>query len=75
MVRKMYEGLIGKLVVAEFERDGRPHRTICRLRAVENGILEFESPTKKETFVISSTKIRELSELSQSKIRPDLVKP
>ncbi len=69
----MFDELISKLVVVEFDRGGQRHRTIARLIGAKEGFIELQSPTKKETYVIAASQIVEISELPPGKIRPELV--
>jgi hypothetical protein len=70
---RMFEELINKLVVVEFDRKGQHHRTIARLVSARDGFIELQSPTKKEIYAISINQLLEINELSPNKIRPGLV--
>ena len=72
----MIQDLVGKLVVIEFERTGNTNqRTIARLIDVRDGLVELESPSTKNRYVINTKTVVEINELPPNRIRPDLVAP
>ena len=72
----MIQDLVGKLVVIEFERTGNTNqRTIARLIDVQDGLVELESPSTKNRYVINTKTVVEINELPQNRIRPEKVAP
>lgn len=68
----MFDNLIDKLVIVEFERTGMGNqRTIARLISVKDGFAEFESPTAKNRWAVALNRIVELNELPASSIKSD----
>jgi hypothetical protein len=70
----MFEELIGKLVIIEFERNEARNRTIAKLLSIKDGLVELQSPTRKEIYVISVRQVIEINELPHWKIRPEMMK-
>jgi hypothetical protein len=70
----MFEELIGKLVIIEFERNAARNRTIAKLLSIKDGLVELQSPTRKEIYVISVRQVIEINELPHWKIRPEMMK-
>ena len=72
----MIQDLVGKLVVIEFERTGNTNqRTIARLIDVRDGLVELESPSTKNRYVINTKTVVEINELPPNRVRPELVAP
>ena len=70
----MFKELIGKLVIIEFERNAARNRTIAKLLSIKDGLVELQSPTRKEIYVISVRQVVEINELPHWKIRPEMMK-
>ena len=70
----MFKELIGKLVIIEFERNAARNLTIAKLLSIKDGLVELQSPTRKEIYVISVRQVVEINELPHWKIRPEMMK-
>ena len=67
--------LLNKFVVIEYTNgDGTTHRTIAILRNVDTDLLSFETPAKRTVFIVSLSKVVEISELPPDKIKPEFMR-